>query len=279
MDFLQAAFFTPTGVGRRIRLVVLHTTQNKLQPGMARSVASYFAGQKDRKKGTSAHYVLDAWAEFQCVKERDVAWAAPGANNDGIQVEHVGLAGWGSLDWASPAAVAMLQRSASIVADICQRNNIPPVFVDSAGLRAGRAGITTHVEVSKAYGGDHWDPGPQFPIKPYVSSVAALVTPPTPDRPGATISGPFIYQDEGTTMKRYDIGNLPLDDGGNGWATLPGVDAQKVVGLVPLGSYPLKEGYWVTPRFGRQMRDGNTIITAVGGTPKTVVSLSVWTTE
>ena len=38
-------------------------------------------------------------------------------------------------------------------------------------LVAGRRGITGHVEVSRAYRSDHWDPGPGFPIERFLDDV------------------------------------------------------------------------------------------------------------
>jgi hypothetical protein len=67
----------------------------------------------------------------------------------------------------------MLRRAAYKTALHCKRFKIPVRFVDAAGLKAGKRGITTHVECSKAFGGSHWDPGPGWPKALFMGMVRA----------------------------------------------------------------------------------------------------------
>ena len=73
--------------GRRIDLIVVHTMEMDEKGSTAESCASWF---QNPAAGVSAHYCVDADSIVQCVKEEDVAWHAPGANHDGIGIEHAG---------------------------------------------------------------------------------------------------------------------------------------------------------------------------------------------
>lgn len=145
-----------TGTPRKIDLVVFHTAENPEKPTGAEATAAYFASLKrpwDNGKGdpdASAHYSIDCDSIVQSVLEKDVAWAAPGANSVGIQLEHSGYARQTVLDWQDPFSAAMLDLSAHLTAGICQRHGIPVQWVDAEGLLAGERGITSHAEVSKA---------------------------------------------------------------------------------------------------------------------------------
>ena len=122
----------------------------------------------------SAHYCVDANSIVQCVRDQDVGWHAPGANHDGIGIEHAGRAKQTGRDWNDAYSVAMLDRSAALVADLCRKYKIPVTWLYAADLRAGKRGITTHDAVSKAFKrGSHWDPGTGFPVERYLANVRA----------------------------------------------------------------------------------------------------------
>jgi len=172
---LPAVNFTPCAQKRDIRLIVLHTAECEFIPGAARAVALYFANINGAPQA-SAHYVVDDAAIFRCVEENDVAWHAPGANHDGIGIEHAGRARFTPEQWASDYARRMLELSAELCADICNRHGVPAVFIRPSELLTGKHGITTHAVVSAAYGrSDHWDPGSDFPLEAYVSRVQQMV--------------------------------------------------------------------------------------------------------
>jgi len=99
-------------------------------------------------------------------------WAAPGANSDGIQLEHAGRAKQSGRDWSDAYSTAMLDRSAALAADLCATYKIPVVWLYAADLVAGKRGITTHDAVSKAFKrGSHWDPGTGFPVERYLALI------------------------------------------------------------------------------------------------------------
>jgi N-acetyl-anhydromuramyl-L-alanine amidase AmpD len=170
--FVQATHYTAAD-GRTIGLLVLHSTENDIKAGVADAVARMFA-QGDRE--ASAHYVVGPDEVIGCVREKDVAWAAPGANHDGIQIEMVGWAKYTASDWAGADQQKMIARAVQLAAGICHRHNIPVRVVDADGLLRGERGITTHANVSKAFKKSaHWDPGPAFPLDDILARVIVAV--------------------------------------------------------------------------------------------------------
>lgn len=175
MQFIPARNFTPTP-GRQIDLVVIHTMESPEGLDTAENVAFWFAGSTAPK--ASAHYCVDADSVVQCVKEKDVAWAAPGANHDGIQIELAGRASQTAAQWDDPYSRSQLALAALLVADICRRYNIPPTLVNRSGLLIGERGITTHHSVSLAFRrSDHTDPGPNFPMDDFLGMVREAMKP------------------------------------------------------------------------------------------------------
>jgi len=157
--------------GRRIDVVVIHTMENDETRRSAEACAQWFADPRAR---VSAHYCVDDDSIAQCVREQDVAWHAPGANHNGIGVEHAGRASQTAAQWADDYSSAMLARSARLVADICRRHSIPVTWLEPPDLLAGTRGITSHANVTAAFRvGSHWDPGPAFPVARYLAAVRA----------------------------------------------------------------------------------------------------------
>jgi N-acetyl-anhydromuramyl-L-alanine amidase AmpD len=166
--FLQARWFTPVPI-RAIDLVVIHDMEMPEKGDTAEACARMFS-TTDRK--ASAHFTVDNNSVVQCVKLMDVAWHAPGANHQGIGIEHAGYAKQTERDWADDYSEKMLQVSAALTSDLCRKFGLPHAFVDEDGLQAGYRGFTTHYEVSKAWHlSDHTDPGPNFPMGHYLDLV------------------------------------------------------------------------------------------------------------
>jgi N-acetyl-anhydromuramyl-L-alanine amidase AmpD len=166
--FVQAAHWA-AGNGRRVDLVVLHTTENETAPGVAAAVAQMFAVGA---QVVSAHYVVGPDEVIGCVDERDVAWAAPGANTQGVQIEMVGRARYTAEDWTREPQGRVLDKAVVLAASICSRHAVPAQVVDAAGLLRGERGITTHAAASIAFKkSDHWDPGPAFPLEDFIARV------------------------------------------------------------------------------------------------------------
>ena len=117
---------------------------------------------------------------------RTSAGTLPGANHDGIGIEHAGRAKQTGRDWSDAYSTAMLDRSAGLVADLCRKYAIPVTWLYAADLQAGKRGITTHKAVSDAFKrGSHWDPGPGFPVERYLALVRAKLSGDAPAAPAA----------------------------------------------------------------------------------------------
>ena len=167
--FIAARNYT-RGRQSPIDLLVVHTMEAPERRDTAEQVARWFAGASAPR--ASAHYCIDADSVVQCVRDRDVAWHAPGANHNGLGLEHAGRARQTAREWRDPYSDAMLERSAKLAAEKCRRYGIPAVWLYPADLRAGRRGITSHVNVSLAFRrSSHTDPGRHFPVERYVRAV------------------------------------------------------------------------------------------------------------
>jgi hypothetical protein len=251
--FLQARNFTPVA-SRTITLLCLHTMEAPEKPATAKAVAQWFAGTTAPQ--ASAHYNIDNAEIWQSVKEHDVAWAAPGANRQGIHLEHAGYARQSAMDWADTYSEAMLQRSAALTADLCTRHSLPVAFVPAADLLAGRRGITTHAEVSKAWRlSDHTDPGPNFPMAHYLNLVREAMRPkevaPMWDPPLQVVDFLAYWSGSG--------GYMLFADGGIG-----------AVGDAPYRgpeNQPLGHDYWVGRKPARieRLGDNGYLVRAVSG--------------
>lgn len=192
MLFIEARNFTRVGSpARKIDVVVVHTMEAPEKPDTAENVARWFAGSSAPK--ASAHYCVDANSIVQCVRDEDVAWAAPGCNHNGLQIEHAGYARQGRAGWADAYSQNMLRLSAGLAGRSCRRYGIPVRWLTVADLKNGRRGITSHANVSAAFKkSNHTDPGGDFPVDLYLRWVrdAADARPPKPAGPRVDVLGP-----------------------------------------------------------------------------------------
>jgi N-acetyl-anhydromuramyl-L-alanine amidase AmpD len=190
IPFIQAANCGPARVGAKIDWLVTHTMESQEKPRTAKNVALWFGGKtKAEPPKASAHYCLDGVDVIQCVSESVVAWAAPGANKNGIHIEHAGSAAQTPMQWDDPFSRAVLEQSAKLAADICKRHAIPIVRLSVVDLKAGKRGLCGHVDITNAFSGGkgHTDPGPSFPWDLYLEMVHKAALPPT--LPPPPISG------------------------------------------------------------------------------------------
>lgn len=169
--FLGPASKSSKGANKPIDRIVVHSTVSPCEPGGARNIARYF---RSPGAGGSAHYVVDPTETVQVVWDSVIAWhAPPNPNSLGVEMcdlpgpvpnDSPGSARWKALKrvwrWARPNQRKMLARTAKLVAELCAAYDVPPVFRSPAALRAGKRGVTTHVNVSSAFRqSTHWDPG------------------------------------------------------------------------------------------------------------------------
>ena len=180
--YIQGDLDHTSGSQSTVTRVVMHCTVSPTQAGGARGNANYF---QSANAGGLAHYVVDPGETIQCAPEGTVCWHAP-PNDGSIGIEMCDMQGGDPARWSDPDHQAMLARAAALARDVATRWNVPLVFVDAAGLRAGQRGITEHHEVALAWGqSDHTDPcsaGP-WPRDAFMALVqgAAAPTPTTPE--------------------------------------------------------------------------------------------------
>ena len=176
LPYIQAAPNTyREASGRQVQQIVVHTAEAPKRTGVARAVAMYFHNCSDGRPA-SAHYMVDVQEIYHCVQNKDIAYAAPGANANGIHIEHAGYASQTPEDWADAYNQQMLSLSAELAATLCSLFDIPAQWLSPSQVAAHEKGITSHWNVTKAYPslhGTHTDPGPNFPIEDYIAMVVA----------------------------------------------------------------------------------------------------------
>lgn len=164
-----------------VLMVVIHTMEYPERDTSAEWCSGFFTNPRGPKGPVTAscHYAVDNDSVTQCVREQDIAWHTPGAiggrniNDFSIGIEHAGYASQTAEQWADAYSIAMLERSAELVADICDRYSIPVRRLSVEDLKRGDVrGIVGHGDCTKATGtGSHWDPGPNFPWAWFIERV------------------------------------------------------------------------------------------------------------
>ena len=184
IPFLQARNCTLIYPKKRgIDVIVIHTMENDEKPDSAENVALWFAGlTRYQAPIASAHYNIDEDSVVQSVRDMDVAWHAPGANHDGIGLEHAGRARQTRAEWHDEKSERILDRSAWLAARLVRRYRIPIVKLTSGELRAGERGFCAHADATLAFPGPgrtHWDPGANFPWGAYLDRILNLISRPS----------------------------------------------------------------------------------------------------
>lgn len=161
-----------TAGGRRpVRVIVIHDMEFPETARAAEVIAHDFATRTAKNAG-SAHINVDNDSIVQCVRDNDIAYAAPGANRDGIQIELAGFGNQTRQQWLDDYSEALLQRGADATAQYCLKYAIPPVHISNQQLADGRRGIIGHYQASAVYKqSDHTDPGPNFPWDFFIGRV------------------------------------------------------------------------------------------------------------
>lgn len=158
------------GNNKPIKRVVIHSAVMPCEPGRARQLADM---NRRGTGGGSWHYAVDPRETVQCSYDSVICWhAPPNANSIGIEMADwpdpmpapEGTARWKRLRlhwrWAGVRHQRMLNRTARLTAELCLAYDLPIRYLTAEDLRAGKRGITTHANVSKAWGqSTHWDPG------------------------------------------------------------------------------------------------------------------------
>lgn len=173
---IQAKFYTHVKERRDVRLVVIHAMQFRESPLTAEIIAKDFQTRSASQKGSS-HLCIDNNSIIQCVLDNDVAFAAPGANHDGIQIELAGFAEQTREQWLDEYGLEMLALAADASAQYCLKYGIPPKHLNDLELRNGARGLVGHDQVTRVYHrSDHTDPGKGFPWDWFVAKVQKRVS-------------------------------------------------------------------------------------------------------
>ncbi len=185
-----AAHFT-SGRVKPIRLICLHTMESQEKPGTAVSVAAWFSDKK-RAPEASAHMCVDGSQAgvkpggkypapiVRVVDDGDTAWAAPGANADGLHIEMAGIASQSVKNWADAYSLAVIENAATVAAIWARKYEIPVKHLSLDEVRDGKSkGFIGHVDATNAFkipGFDHTDPGANFPWEYFLQLVTKKLT-------------------------------------------------------------------------------------------------------
>ena len=147
---------------REIRLIVIHSMESPEKGDTAENVGLFFQRGESR---ASAHVGVDNNSVVQYVYDNNVAWAAPGVNNDGIHIELAGFSRQTPKDWQDEFSRMTLDRAAHVVAQYAVKYDIPLVHLTNKELMSGRKGVIGHYQATACYKPNqgHTDPGPNFP--------------------------------------------------------------------------------------------------------------------
>jgi hypothetical protein len=174
IPFVAAKNFTPTN-RTTIDVIVIHDMEYPERPNSAEWCADFFAGKGGLSAPmASAHYCVDSNSAVQCVRDEDIAWHAPGANHNGIGIEHAGYAAQSRSEWLDAYSLAEIRLSSQLVRRLCARWDIPMERLNARDLQDQRRGICGHNDVTLAFPGPgrtHWDPGKAFPWDTYLDLV------------------------------------------------------------------------------------------------------------
>ncbi len=167
-----------------IDFVVIHSAETPERPDTAQALANYFAEPLQRRRGklvevkASAHYSVDSSQVVRHVQEIDIAWhvRTKGWNARSLGVELAGRAGQTRAEWLDAYGMTLLPRAARLVATLCERWNIPPVYLTGDHLADGSRGVTGHADLTEQFGQDtHTDPGAGFPWPGFMAMVQAVI--------------------------------------------------------------------------------------------------------
>jgi N-acetyl-anhydromuramyl-L-alanine amidase AmpD len=161
---------------REVRVIVIHSMEAPEKGTTAENVARLFQSLPSNRKA-SAHLCIDNNSIVQCVLDNDVAFAAPGANHNGIQLELAGFARQTRAEWLDEYGKTLLENAANAVSQYCLKYNIPRKHLTNDQLRNGDEGIIGHVQASEVFKkSDHTDPGKGFPWDYFIERVEHYYT-------------------------------------------------------------------------------------------------------
>lgn len=157
-----------------IRLVVLHDMEDVHYLSAAENTGRWFAS---RASAGSAHYGTDNDSIERYLPLTVVPWGAPGANTDGVHIEQMGRAAWSAAEWHKRAA-GTLDRTAWLLSHLHRHLadhgvRLPIRTLTDAELKNGKAGVTTHRQLTRVLGGTHTDPGTGYPLATVIAKATS----------------------------------------------------------------------------------------------------------
>ena len=158
------------GGKRLVRLIVIHSMEAPEKGDTAEEIAKFF---QNPPKPASAHLCIDNNSIVRCVLDDHIAGGAPGANEDGIQLELAGYAKQTEAEWLDEYGLQLLDNAANAAAQFCLKFDIPVRRLTNEELADLKSrGFVSHAQVSEVFKrSDHWDPGPGFPWKFFLDKV------------------------------------------------------------------------------------------------------------
>jgi hypothetical protein len=160
-----------------VRLVVIHASEGATTFA---ALGNFFASPSS---GVSSHTGIDDTPNVigEYVRPDWKAWTAANANPVAVQTELCvpsgASAGWTAADWNRHPT--MLENCGRWVAEECARFGIPIRKLSPAEAQGGAAGVCQHKDLG-AWGGNHSDCGPGFPIDTVLAIAADGAPSPTP---------------------------------------------------------------------------------------------------
>jgi len=191
IQFLQAKQHRK-GRYANILWIVIHTMENNQSgtptvaqaahepTGAASGCAQYFS-TLDRT--ASAHYCVDEKEIWQSVYDADTAYGTPGiavgpgipgsfsTNDYALHIEHGGSALQTAAMWGDNYSQAMLRLSARLTAQKAKKYGITVKHLTNNEITSGVSGFVGHDQMTALFGGDHTDPGVNFPWDDYIQMV------------------------------------------------------------------------------------------------------------
>jgi len=180
--------------GAAVRLIVIHTAEGSKT---YQSLGNYFANPSSQ---VSSHVGIDdtLGTVGEYVNRSAKAWTSSNANPVAVQAELCAFAAWTSAEWGQHQN--MLDNCSQWIAEEAKAFNIPLVRLTPAQAQSNGRGICEHVDLG-AWGGNHSDCGPAFPIDAVIKKAGGQTPPPV--LPPGNIPPPF----PGTNLVDYTAGH------------------------------------------------------------------------
>lgn len=145
-----------------IKLIVLHTTESPEHHGLTdlRAIYAWFDNPKSQ---VSAHVAVDEEAYSAIyVPDEKKAWACAAYNSASLNIEQIGFSTYSKALWSKQHR-QQLKVVARWLAYWSKTHNVPLRTAKVFNGNVMRSGVTTHAALGVA-GGDHHDPGPNYPF-------------------------------------------------------------------------------------------------------------------